>query len=249
MKKLYYILVFILVACNSENAPNCIQSSGSITTDEVSVSFFSKIRIEDDVSLIIRQGDNQKVLIETGDNLRNDVEVTVLDETLIIKDNNRCNFVRDFGITKAIVTTPNLTEIRNSSEFDVIGEGILNFNTLSLISDTTGNIEDTRKSGDFTMTINCENFSVDANGFSAFYISGFANNASITFQDEIPRFEGRNLEVNDLRIFQRSANVMIVNPIQRIRGSIRGTGDVIAVNRPPEIDVEEFFTGRLLFED
>lgn len=249
MKKLKYIVLLLLYACNGEDALDCFQTSGSITTEEVSVSFFSKIRIEDDVSLVIKQGTSQEVLIETGDNLRNDVTVEVVDEVLIIKDNNRCNFVRDFGITKAIVTTPELTAIRNSSEFDVVGEGVLNFNSLSLRSDTTGGIENTRKSGDFNLTINCENLFVDANGFSAFYISGFTDNASIIFQDEIPKFEGRNLQINNLRILQRSANVMIVNPIESIRGSIRGTGNVIAVNRPPEVDVEEFFTGKLLFED
>jgi len=244
-----YIILFLLASCSSEKAPDCFQTSGAITTESVTVASFSKIRIEDDVSLVIRQGPVQEVLIETGENLRNDVTVQVIDEVLIIKDNNRCNFVRDYGITTAIVTTPRLNEIRNSSEFDVISEGVLDFPFLQLKSDTTEGIEDSRKSGDFTLTINCEDFRVEANGFSGFYIDGFAEKASITFQDEIPRFEGRNLIVNDLRIFQRSANVMVVHPIERIRGVIRGTGNVIAVNRPPVVEVEEFFTGRLLFED
>jgi len=73
--------------------------------------------------------------------------------------------------------------------------------------------------------------------------------ASIGFEDEVPRFEGQNLIINDLRILQRSANVMIVNPQERLRGEIRGTGDVISVNRPPIVEVEEFFTGRLIFQD
>lgn len=250
MKRFFvYILIPLMISCNSENALDCFQTSGSITTEAVPVAPFSKIRIEDDVSLVIKQGPVQEILIETGENLRNDVTIEVIDEVLIIKDNNRCNFVRDYGITRAIVTTPVLSEIRNSSEFDVVSEGVLSFPFLQLKSDTTGAIEDSRKSGDFILTIDCDDFRVDANGFSGFYIDGFTEKASITFQDEIPLFEGRNLIINDLRIFQRSANVMVVNPIERIRGEIRGTGDVIAVNRPSVVEVEEFFTGRLLFED
>ena len=42
---------------------------------------------------------------------------------------------------------------------------------------------------------------------------------------------------------------MIINPIESLRGSIRGTGDVISVNRPPIVEVEEYYTGQLLFED
>lgn len=236
-------------SCDSEDAFDCIQKEGNLIREDVTVSFFSKIRIEDDVSLLIRQGEVQEVIIETGENLLNDVSVVVEGETLVVRDGNRCNFVRGFGITRAIVTTPVLTEIRNSSEFDVIGEGVLNFPFLELISNTTGGIEDSRKSGDFTLTVNCEDFRIAANGFSGFYIDGFAEKASIGFEDETPRFEGADLIVNDMRILQRSANKMIVNPQQRLRGEIRGTGDVISINRPPEVDVEEFYTGRLIFQD
>lgn len=237
------------MACNSEDALDCFQTQGNTVVTQVSVPVFSKIRIEDDVSLVIRQGDTREVLIETGENLLNDVSVTVEGETLVIRDDNRCNFVRDFGITKAIVTTPILTEIRNSSEFHVVGEGVLRFPILELVSNTSGGVENSRKSGDFTLTVDCDFFLIDANGFSGFYIDGFADKANITFQDETPRFEGPNLIVNDLRVFHRSANKMIVNPQERIRGNILSTGDVISLNRPPIVDVEEIYTGRLIFQD
>lgn len=250
MRKIIYIIGLLLcVGCNTENAPDCIQAGGTLISTPFDTAFFQKIRIEDDVSLIIRQGPSQEVIIETGENLLNDVSVTVEGETLVIRDGNRCNLVRDYGITRAIVTTPFLTEIRNSSEFHVVGEGVLRFPFLQLVSNTTEGIDGSRKSGDFTMTVECEDFRVAANGFSTFYIDGFSEKASIGFEDEIPRFEGANFRVNDLRILQRSANVMIVNPRERLRGEIRGTGDVFSVNRPPIVEVEEFFTGLLIFQD
>jgi hypothetical protein len=73
--------------------------------------------------------------------------------------------------------------------------------------------------------------------------------ASIVFTDEAPRFEGAELQIGDLGIFQRSANKMIVNPQNRIVGEIRGTGDVISVNQPPIVEVLQFFTGQLIFQD
>ena len=71
----------------------------------------------------------------------------------------------------------------------------------------------------------------------------------MVFSDEFPRFEGENFLIDTLKIRQRSANKMIVNPIDEISGVIQGTGDVISVNRPPVVDVEELFTGRLIFID
>ena len=210
---------------------------------------FDKIRIEDDVALEISQGTSHKVFIETGQNLLADIEVKLEGSTLVIRNTNSCNLFRDYPQVKAIVESPNISEIRNSSIGDVKSDGVLNFPTLVLISNTTGNVEDSRKSGDFYLEVQCERFEISANGFSRFFISGYAEDATIAFEDEVPLFEGRQLIVDDLVIFQRSANIMRVNPRLSIKGDIRGTGDVISVFRPPIVDVEEFYTGRLIFQD
>lgn len=249
MKKLYIVILLLFVSCNTENSWDCVQTAGTIVKKEITVPFFSQIRIENEVALIIKQGSTQEVIIETGKNLLPEVTAQVIDEVLVIKDKNNCNFVRDYGITKAIVTTPDLKLIRNSSQFNVTSQGVLNFAKLTLVSNTTLNIEGSRKSGDFTLNINAEELIVQANGFSAFYISGVTEKAQIVFEDEIPKFEGENLSINHLKIFQRSANNIIVRPLASIEGVIRGTGNVISLNRPPVINVEEYFTGRLIFQD
>jgi len=249
MKNIIWIFFLGLIACNSEEALDCFQTSGGIVQRHFNLPSFTKIRIEDDVSLVVRQGDTQEVIIETGQNLLNDVSVNVVDNTLVIQDNNRCNFVRDFGITKALITVLDLKEIRNASEFDVMSEGPLHFPTLNLVSNTSGNIDNVRKSGDFFLELYCNNLTINANGSSAFYLEGFSNKASYMFRDEIPVIIAPNLLVNDLTVFQRSSNKMIVHPIKSIKGVIRGVGDIISVNRPPIVEVQEFFTGKLIFQN
>ena len=166
-----------------------------------------------------------------------------------MKNHNACNLVREYGLTKIFVTAPNITEIRNSSAYDVIGEGILKFPKLSLVSNSSAGPENIRKSGDFYLNVICDEFQVSGNGQSVFYISGNAANANLNFADEFPRFEGENFTVDELTVFQRSANKMIVNPQQSIVGKIVATSDIVSRNRPPLVDVKELFTGRLLFED
>ncbi|PVW17106.1 head GIN domain-containing protein [Marixanthomonas spongiae] len=251
MKQLAYItaLLFILLSCNSEKAPDCFQAVGDAVTEEFVVAHFSKIRIETDVALQLKQGDTQRVVIKTGKNLLPDVSVSVENNTLVIRNNNTCNLVREYGNVQALVTTPNITEIRNASSRDVQGVGRLVFPKLTLTSNSTGSIEGVRKSGDFYLNLQCENFTVSANGQSVFYVSGTTENATLVFSDEFPRFEGENFVIDTLKIRQRSANKMIVNPKAEISGVIQGTGDVISVNRPPKVDVEELFTGRLIFQD
>ena len=249
MKKyLYIMLVLALLGCDSENAPDCIQTAGDLVQIPYELPVFTKIRMEQNTSLVIKQGAMQEVTLETGNNLLSDIKLYVEDGVLVMRDNNDCNYVRDFGLTKIYVTTPNITEIRNGSSYGVVGEGVLNFPELTLISNTTGGFDEFRKSGDFTLSIHTQNFRVESNGFSGFFIDGKAENARISFEDEVTRFEGQHLEVDHLRIFHRSANKMIVNPLFSIRGQIVGAGDVIAVNRPEIVEVEELYTGRLLFQ-
>ncbi|PQB03649.1 head GIN domain-containing protein [Aureitalea marina] len=250
MKYLLAILIcFTFLGCNSEDGWDCLQTEGNSISVDFTVDSFDKIRIEDGVSLLIRQGAVQSVTVETGTNLLSDIEVYVEENTLVIRDNNRCNLVRDYGVTRAVVTTPDLLEIRNASAFDVRGEGRLSFPKLDLISNTTGNLADPLKSGDFYLDLDTERLLVNANGQSVFYLTGRVQQARYRFTDEFPRLEAGQLIVSEVIVFQRSANVMIVNPQQSLTGEIYGTGDVISLNRPAVVEVETFFTGRLIFSD
>ncbi|HEX9601978.1 MAG TPA: DUF2807 domain-containing protein, partial [Mariniflexile sp.] len=109
MKKITCIVISVLMfACNSEQTGDCFQTTGTIIQQEVSVSNFDKILVNRDIELVIKEGAEQKVIIETGKNLLNDVEAVVTDGKLILTDNNSCNYVRDYGVTKVYVTSPNI---------------------------------------------------------------------------------------------------------------------------------------------
>lgn len=243
------LLCALLIGCDSADAPDCFRTEGPMVEVEIAVASFERIVVEDDINLVISQGLQQRVVVRTGENLLPEVEATVDDGVLRLKDNNGCNWVRDYGVTTVEVATPELLEIRNSSSFDVRSQGVLAFDDLQLISNTTPGPQDILKSGDFYLQLDCRRLRVRANGQSVFYLSGRSENADFGFTDEFPRLEAADLLVERVQVFQRSANVMIVHPLEAIRGTIFGTGDVIAVNRPPIVEVETRFTGKLRFRD
>ena len=80
------------------------------------------------------------------------------------------------------------------------------------------------------------------------FIRGNVNNLFIGFYSGDSRFEGANLIAENITIFQRSSNDMIINPQQSLKGEIRGTGDVISRNRPVIVEVEQLYTGKLIFD-
>lgn len=249
MKRLAYIFIlFLVIACDSENASDCFQKSGSIIQEEVTVSSFDKILVNRDVELVIKEGATQSVIIETGKNLINDVTTEVIDGRLILTDNNTCNYVRDYGITKVYVTSPNITELRSSTQYDISSDGVLSYPVLSVLSEDFGASAGTFNVGDFRLQIDNTSLRVVFNNLSVAYISGETDNLNITFAAGTSRFEGRDLIAEKVTVSNRGSNDMIVNPQQEIKGKISGIGDVISVNTPAIIDVEEVYRGRLIFE-
>jgi len=214
---------------------------------EISVSDFESILVNRDIELIIKEAPVYKVTIETGENLINDVKAEVIGDQLVLTDNNSCNYVRDYGITKIYVEAPNLTEIRTSTQFEIASDGILNYNTLTLYSeDFNENNEFTI--GDFRLTLNSENFKVVSNNLSFYYIDGVVETLFVGFYAGAGRFEGENLIAQNVTIYHRGSNDMVINPQQSLTGELRGVGDLISVNQPAFVDVERFYDGQLLFE-
>lgn len=242
-------MVILCVSCNSEDANDCLQTNGDPITRSIELPAFTAVRIDNDLSIEITQGDTQQITIDTRENLWSDLAFFVEDGTFIARDNNGCNLFRDGRQTTVRLTTPNLDFIKNNSSGEVRSNGVLNFPTLRLESITTLGLEDVNKSGDFFLDLNCEDLRIVANGNSDFFISGNALSAMFNFSDEFPLLEAANLVVQDLSIRHAGAAPMVVNPQNSITGQIRATGDVISHNQPAIVEVEELFTGRLIFED
>ena len=247
MKKIIYIIILMLiVACNSEDAFNCFQTEGTIVQKEITVDAFERILVNRDIGLIVKEGSEYKVIIETGDNLLNDVEAVVVGNQLQLTDNNTCNYVRDYGITKVYVTAPNIKEIRNSSQYEVSSDGVLTYADLTLISEDFA-VPNNFTVGDFRLQVKVEELNALANNISSFYLSGTVNNLFIGFYSGAGRFEGENLIAQNIEVYHRGSNDMIVNPQISLSGELRGTGNLISVNQPPTVDVEQFYTGALIF--
>ncbi|WP_299214883.1 head GIN domain-containing protein [uncultured Aquimarina sp.] len=249
MKRITLIVsMFLVIACDTENALDCFQRTGDIIRQEVEVSDFTRILVNPGVELILKEGEITSVIIETGDNLLDEVSAVVEGDRLILSNTNDCNFVRDFNQTKIFVTAPNITEIRSETQFDISSDGVLRFPSLRLLSEDFNEDNGGNTTGTFTMEIDTEILSVVGNNIASFFVKGNVANLYVGFFSGTGRFEGADLIAQNIEIFHRGTNKIIVNPRQSIKGEILSTGDVISINRPSTIEVEEFFTGRLIFQ-
>ncbi|WP_228237125.1 head GIN domain-containing protein [Allomuricauda sp. M10] len=243
------ILLLILNSCNGDNVPDCFQNAGDLVRVPVDVPEFTTMTVFENVKVVLKQGDEQLVEIETGEYLLDDVSAEVQDGRLILRNENSCNYVREYGLTTVYVTSPNITEIRSSTGLPISSDGVLDYPSITLISESFTNPETETTDGSFDLEMNSTTVSIVVNGIAYFKLRGNTNNFNVTVAAGDSRIEAEELMANSVSINHRGTNDVYVNPQQRISGVIRGTGDVVSVNRPPEVDVEELYNGRLIFQD
>ncbi len=242
------LITFLLSSCSTEDAPDCFQIAGKIVQKEVELSPFEEVIVYDKIKLFIEQGPVQKVVIESGENLMAEVDASLENGRLILKNSNGCNLLRDYNLTKVYVTVPNLTLLHNAGNRVIESVGILNFPQIELISLNQERQKGVYTNGDFKLHLNSENVEVTGDDFSNFFLSGSTGYLKLFIAAGDGRVEARSLIAETVDVFHRGTNKVIVNPQEVLKGEIRSTGDVISVNRPPVVRIKTFYTGNLIFE-
>ncbi|MDH3699379.1 MAG: DUF2807 domain-containing protein [Flavobacteriaceae bacterium] len=246
---LVLVAVFWLASCSTENAPDCFQTSGDLISEEIPVSVFNSITVFENIELILSSGPEQSVQVVTGENLRNEITAEVVDDRLILRNENGCNFLRSYGKTKFYVTTPALEEIRSSTGSPIRSEGILTVDELRLISESFNNPEAETTDGSFELDVNATKIAIVANGIAYFAINGVTEEFAITVAAGDSRIEANGLVADRISLNHRGTNDILIRPQSSLSGVIRGTGDVISYNRPDSVDIAILYKGKLIFKD
>lgn len=236
-------MVILLVSCSSEIMPACYRDAGKTVTKEEVMPFFDQISIGEGVELIIKQGTESHVELSSGENVIHEMEASVSDNVLYIKNNLECSLGTVIPV-KAKVTVPDLKKIYSSSQYNVSSDGVLNFPYLNLQQGLFGKTA----SNVFTLEVNSEHLVVENNTTNIFRIKGTTNSLSVSFYGGSGRFEGAELNANEISIFQRSSNDMILKPINKIEGNIYSVGNVILVTSPATINVTQHYTGHIIHQ-
>lgn len=246
----YIALISILfISCNGEKVPDCFQNAGDIVRKEISVPDFSKITVFENVQLILKAGETQKVEVESGEFLAEEISLLVEGDRLFIRDQNNCNLFREYGSTKVYITTPDLTEIRSSTGFPIRSDGRLTFESLTLYAESFLDPEALTTDGSFDLELESQKVDVIVNGIAFIQLKGTATNLNVIIAAGDSRVEAEGLMTDNIILNHRGSNDIFVNPQELLQGVIRGTGNVISVNRPTTVDVEVLYTGSLIFSE
>ena len=123
-KKIITLVTLIIISCNKNN---CITSYGNTITIKKELKYFSKLQVFDNIQVNIIPDSTHFIEITFGDKLIDKIETTIKDSTLILKNNNKCNWLRRFDKYPIVnLHLPNIREITSYSNKPVIFTDTLN---------------------------------------------------------------------------------------------------------------------------
>ncbi len=238
-----FLLAFVLViACERANPLDCMKNTGAIVKEERSLDSIRMIVLEDNVNLVIEQSETQKIEIEAGKNLLKKITTTTQGDTLFIRNNNSCNWVRDYKkeIT-AHISSSYLNQIEYRGCGDISCKDTITGEEFILdIWEGAGNIDIK-----VHVTSNHTYFHI---GTADVTISGIAGNNYLS-SENFGLLDTRNLYARNTYVSSKSSNHTYVFATNELEATIQSIGNIYYAGNPKNITPSISGTGELISLD
>jgi hypothetical protein len=98
------------------------------------------------------------------------------------------------------------------------------------------------------LQLNTQSFRIETNSIASFFLSGNTDFLNINYYAGIGRCDAAMLTAQEINIFHRGTNDIIVSPIAVLRANLYSTGNLLYNREPAVLDVNSFFSGQLIFQ-
>ena len=244
-KTLSFVILFAGVkSCKKAEDRQCLKSTGSIINQEIGMPSFSKLDLNEKIEYCLVQDTICKVMLNGGENLLNEVKISVSNDRLVITNENKCNFLRSYKkVIKAEIHFVNITEINYRGTEELTNTDVLNLPwlTLSILN----------SSGSVKLNINSNSIYANASGgYGDFNLSGNTNYANL-YIDNNGFCNTYGLKVKDsVRVISNTMGTMMVNSDNTIlKADIKNGGNIFYEGVPSSIVLNKIGKGNLLKEN
>jgi hypothetical protein len=124
-------VLLMLGGCGQDHETDCLKSTGKVTTERRELPPFRILTAYDNVDVTLVQGPEIYAEVKTGKNLQEDIELTVSDGRLVIRNTSRCNWVRRYDTPREVTLhLPKLTDVFLRGQGDIRTAGSFRADTL-----------------------------------------------------------------------------------------------------------------------
>lgn len=240
MKKLLVIgIAALILSCDDEDVWDCVQKSGETIIYEIpSDTIITKIKVFDDINVVLHSADSQKLEIHTGENLIPDIDFLGDTGVVHVFNRNVCRWTRSPNNIELHIYGSELNFIQKEGYGTITNKDTL-YHRVSFV---------TYGPGEINLVLNNPRISFQLYSLTNVNLSGFTNSLGCyinTARD--PILNARDLRANNVSVTHDGFNDAIVFPVSRLNYRIWNSGNIIVLNEPETInEVEKTGTGKLI---
>jgi len=232
------MLVFFLFACNKDH----IQSTGKQITEVRQTNDFSTVQIYDNIETHFYFHPEKKGTIEItgGENLLPHIQSSVEDSILILRNNNKWNWVRSYK--KSEITIKIYTDTLNH----IIYKGYRNLTFHDTLNVNFFRFESFGGMGSIVLKVQCDSGSVLAQtGSPDINLSGQARSFYV-FSHAHGEIDALSFPTDNMVVHTRGSANIWTTCLQSLGATIEHTGNVYYRYNPLILWKKEFHQGRLI---
>jgi hypothetical protein len=237
--EIVFCVILVITGCKRDTT-DCFTNTGKIVRQVRNLPEFDSIDMENYVNLILRQDSVEKVEVETGENLQDGIETTVVNRQLLVRNNIICNWLRSYSKPiNVYVSVINLKKIYYNSSGNITTENPIRSNDLR--------VEVWGGSGTIDMDLNI-------NGFGYFYIQmGTADfrlrgNCSVCniFGGDYGLIQAEGLVTGYCYATNHGTNDIYVNALQLMSADIESIGNIYYSGKPDSLIIKIHGAGQVI---
>ena len=135
-------LVWIVAGCAKDGGV-CLATTGPETRQVRNLPGFNTVDVRENVNLVLSTDSVTSVAVEAGENIISGITTTVTDGQLLIHNNNKCNWLRDYSKPVNVYISGNkLWKIKYNGSGNISSNGTLKQDSINVeVWGGCGNIE------------------------------------------------------------------------------------------------------------
>lgn len=228
----------IFTGC-AKNGGVCFSTNGAIVQEVRNIPAFTRVDIQNNVDLVLSTDTGMRVRVEAGQNIIGGITTIVDGGTLVIRNNNKCNWMRDYSKQiKVYIATNKIWKIMYNGSGNISSTGTLKQDSINVeVWGGCGTI-------DLNLDVRLGIFSLNM-GTVDFRLHGSAGITSV-FSGDYGLYDARDLKTYYTYITNKGTNDCYVQAMIDLEATIASIGNIYYAGNPQSFKIKITGTGKLL---
>lgn len=261
----FFILLCITLNTSTFYAQKKLKGNKIVVSEDRGISEFNAIEIKDKIDVILVQGNDQSVIVETDENLQSAIFTEVRGNTLVVKISKKISKKKVLAVY--ITVNDSLEKITIKDKATIKTDGSFNFEDISINAEGNSKIMmdlkaekvilNNNESASVNLTINTNNITINASnrgkskinlssktaefflqGNSTTELEGDCEDVFVTAENK-SNVKASKLECNNVFVTASDASDVYINSRELLTISATNTAEVYIFG-VPKITIEKF---------